>query len=95
MPRRCPARCQRSSPEECLSKNSTFCQGRPGGQGGLLASRRGFLKLSGAAAVAAQLDLLDYASSLFAADSAPTGKPRVAVVYFRREEGGGDDSSAR
>jgi hypothetical protein len=32
---------------------------------------------------------LSYASSLLAAESAPTGKPRVAVVYFRREKGGG------
>jgi hypothetical protein len=47
------------------------------------------LKLSGAVALAAQLEVLNYASSLFAAEPTPTTKPRVAVVYFRREKGGG------
>jgi len=52
-------------------------------------NRRGFLKIAGAAAVATQLDRMQAASSLLAAETAPAGKPRVAVVYFRKETGGG------
>lgn len=39
--------------------------------------------------MAAHLDPLNHASALLAADSVPTAKPRVAVVYFRQEKGGG------
>jgi hypothetical protein len=35
------------------------------------------------------MEVLDFASSLFAAQPVPIDKPRVAVVYFRRERGGG------
>ncbi len=52
-------------------------------------NRRGFLKYAGAAAVATQLDLMHAAATLLAAETAPAGKPRVAVVYFRKEAGGG------
>ena len=51
--------------------------------------RRRFLKAAGATALAAHMDLLDFASSLFAEPTAPAGKPRVAVVCFRKAEGGG------
>ena len=54
-----------------------------------IASRRGFLETVGAVALAAQLDLVRSAASLLAAETAPAGKPRVAVVYFRKETGGG------
>jgi len=54
-----------------------------------MASRRGFLETVGAVALAAQLDLVRSAASLLAAETAPAGQPRVAVVYFRRETGGG------
>jgi hypothetical protein len=47
-------------------------------------SRRGFL--AGAAAVAAaEAGLLDFASSLFAADPKPAGQPVVSVVFVRPE----------
>ena len=54
-----------------------------------LANRRGFLETVGAVALAAQLDLVRSAASLLAAETAPDGKPRVAIVYFRKETGGG------
>ena len=44
-------------------------------------SRRGFLAAAGA--VAAQSDLLGFASSLFAAEATPAGKPVVNVVFIR------------
>ncbi|MEA3367150.1 MAG: hypothetical protein U9R68_03435 [Planctomycetota bacterium] len=46
-------------------------------------NRRHFLTAAGAAAAAVQFDLLDFASSLFAAEPKPEGKPRVGVVYLR------------
>jgi len=46
-------------------------------------NRRRFLKSSGAIALATNLGLLDYASSLFAAQPKPVGKPRVRVVFVR------------
>jgi len=51
--------------------------------------RRGFLKLAGATALATQVDLLNFASSLFAVEPATAPRPRVAVVYFRKAKGGG------
>jgi hypothetical protein len=45
--------------------------------------------LGGAAALAAPWDVLGFASSLFAAETAAAAKPQVAVVYFRRAKGGG------
>jgi len=51
--------------------------------------RRRFLAAAGAAALAAQGGVLGYASSLFSAEPAAAAKPRVAVVYFRKEKGGG------
>ena len=52
-------------------------------------NRRGFLKVAGAAAVATQLNLMQTEASLLAAETAPAGKPRVAVVHFRKAAGGG------
>ncbi len=46
-------------------------------------NRRRFLKSSGAIALATNVGLLDYASSLFAAQPKPVGKPRVRVVFVR------------
>jgi hypothetical protein len=48
-------------------------------------SRRGFLAGAAASAVAAEAGLLDFASSLFAADPKPAGKPVVRVVFIRSE----------
>jgi len=52
-------------------------------------NRRGFLAVAGSAVVAAQLDVLDFASSLFAANPPPPAKPRVRAFFFRRLKGGG------
>jgi len=68
--------------------SSPRCTGCTAG-GGPAASRRGFLKAASAAALATQLNVLDLASSLAGAETIPVGKPRVAVVYFRKEQGGG------
>jgi len=51
--------------------------------------RRRFLTAASAVVLATQVRVLDFASSLFAAETEPADKPRVAVVYFRREQGGG------
>ena len=47
-------------------------------------NRRGFLA-GAAAAAAAEAGLLDFASSLFAADPRPAGKPVVNVVFIRSD----------
>ena len=47
------------------------------------------LRATGAAVLATQSTVLDLASSVLAAEPAPSGKPRVAVVYFRRATAGG------
>jgi len=52
-------------------------------------NRRGFLAAAGVAAAATQIDVLDFASSLFAAEPAAREKPRVSLVTVRRLEGGG------
>ncbi len=46
-------------------------------------NRRRFLTSAGAAALAVQTGLLDFASSLFAAESKTAGKPLVRVVFVR------------
>ncbi|MHC4259996.1 MAG: hypothetical protein ACYSTF_06260 [Planctomycetota bacterium] len=46
-------------------------------------SRRGFLAAAGAMAAAAQTNLLDFTSSLFAAEPKFTKKPRVRTVFIR------------
>ena len=46
-------------------------------------SRRGFLAAAGAMAAAAQTNLLDFTSSLFAAEPKSTKKPRVRTVFIR------------
>jgi len=48
-------------------------------------SRRGFLAGGGAAAAAAEIGLFNFASSLFADEPAPAGKPVVRVVFVRPE----------
>jgi hypothetical protein len=46
-------------------------------------NRRRFLTGAGALAVATKIGLLEFASSLFAAESRPAGKPLVRVVFVR------------
>jgi hypothetical protein len=46
-------------------------------------NRRSFLRSTGALAVATKIGLLEFASSLFAAESRPAGKPLVRVVFVR------------
>jgi hypothetical protein len=58
-------------------------------KGGFRCTRRGFVGTAAAAAAAAQVDVLGAASALVAGEPAGSGRPRVAVVYFRREKGGG------
>ena len=57
-----------------------------------IGSRRRFLTAAGAAAVAVQLDALDYASSLFGAEEkprvTPSDKPLISVAFALRSEGG-------
>jgi hypothetical protein len=48
--------------------------------------RRGFLAGVAATAAATEMGLFDFASSLFAANPAPAGKPVVHVVFIRPEE---------
>ena len=52
-------------------------------------TRRSFLSGSAAAVAATQLDALGVAPSLAGEKTSGTGRPRVAVVHFRREKGGG------
>jgi hypothetical protein len=73
----------------CRSSIPGALQGCPEAAGGLVQSRRQFLASTGAAAAAAQLGVLDFASSLSAAGPATGGRPRVSVVCFRKEKGGG------
>ena len=65
-------------------------------------SRRRLLTAAGAAAAAVQLDVLDFASSLFGAPPKPGGKPVVDVVFVRPEKplivswpGGNCDTAAQ
>ncbi len=51
-------------------------------------SRRRFLTTAGAAAVAAQLDVFEFASSLFGAEPEPREKPLFCVAFALRKEGG-------
>ena len=49
-------------------------------------NRRGFLIGVAAASAAAEIGLLDFASSLFAADATAARKPVVRVVFVRPED---------
>ena len=51
-----------------------------------LVNRRSFLAGAGAMAAAAEMGLFDFASSLFAAEPKPAGKPVVNVVFIRPEK---------
>ena len=73
----------------CLGRDQGACRECPAGRGDISAGRRRFLKAVGAAALATQVDLLNFTSSLFAAEAASASGPRVAVVYCRKEKGGG------
>jgi hypothetical protein len=75
--------------ESRLGRSGLIHKTYPGDCGRPAIGRRRFLTAAGAAALATQARVLDFASSLFAAEPTPTDKPRVAVVYFRRAEGGG------
>ena len=46
-------------------------------------NRRSFLTTAGAMAVATKIGLLDFASSLYAAQTKPSRKPRIQVVFAR------------
>ncbi|KPK50839.1 MAG: hypothetical protein AMK72_01230 [Planctomycetes bacterium SM23_25] len=65
-------------------------------------SRRGLLAGAGATAAAAEMRLFDFASSLFAGEPRPAGKPVVNVVFVRPEKpitvswpGGNCDTNAQ
>ncbi|NUQ64077.1 MAG: hypothetical protein HUU20_16505 [Pirellulales bacterium] len=47
--------------------------------------RREFLGAAGASALSLKLGILDFASSLFAGETGPAGKPRVLAVFLRPE----------
>ncbi len=49
----------------------------------LVMNRRSFLAAAGTAAAATELGLLDFASSLFAAESKPAKKPVIRAVFVR------------
>jgi hypothetical protein len=74
----------------CISRQGpsalAICRGR---RDELTFGRRRFLAGAGAGALATQCDLLQFASSLFAAEPEPAAKPRVSVVFVRRLVGGG------
>ena len=71
----------------------------------MMVNRRGLFRCAGAlagAAAAAEMGLLDFASSLLAAPAKPAGKPVVNVVFVRPEKplivswpGGNCDTSAQ
>lgn len=61
------------------------CQGCRTSDCSVKVNRRRFLAAAGAAAAATQAGLFDFASSLFAGEPKPAGKPRVRVVYVRPE----------
>ena len=65
-------------------------------------NRRRFLVGAGAAAAAAQMEVLNFASSLFAAPPEPAGRPTLSVVFVRPAEplvvswpGGNCDTAAQ
>ncbi len=60
------------------NRNSHRCAGCPMAMG-----RRGFLKTAGASALAMNMGLFDFASSLFGQDFKAPGKPRVVAVFVR------------
>ena len=47
--------------------------------------RRQFLGVAGASALSLKMGILDFASSLFAAEARPARKPRVQVIFLRPE----------
>jgi len=59
-------------------RQSPTCAGCPMAMG-----RRGFLKGVGASALALEMGLFDFASSLFGQDFKTAGKPRVVAVFVR------------
>ncbi len=63
-----------------------FCHTCKGSDCPATLNRRGFLAGVATASAAAELGVLDFASSLFAADSTAAGKPVVRVVFIRPEE---------
>jgi len=52
-------------------------------------NRRSFLTAAGTTVLAAQTDLLRFASSLFAAEADTAARPKVMVLFFQRKTGGG------
>ena len=76
-------------PAACPASGKTDCQGCAAECGRVTLGRRSFLAATGAAVLATPLDVLNLASSPFAAEPAAAAKPRVAVVHFRKEKGGG------
>jgi hypothetical protein len=56
---------------------------RPGSGCPLALSRRRFLIGAGAAVAGAEMGIFEFASTLFAADAAPAGRPVVNVVFVR------------
>jgi len=65
---------------DCHTCKHSSCRG-----GG---SRRRFLTAAGAAAVAAQLDVFEFAASLLGAEPKPREKPLISVAFALRKEGG-------
>jgi hypothetical protein len=72
-----------------FGRDQGLCGRCSAGRGAIFAGRRRFLRAAGAAALATQMELLNFTSSLVASDATLAEKPRVAVVYFRKEKGGG------
>ena len=80
------------APEVGKSLKASRCTGGDccAAGGASVAGRREFLKAAGAAAALWQADVLSYASSLLAAEAGQSArKPRVSLVWFRKEKGGG------
>ena len=76
-------------PATCRSSASGACRRCPEVSTGLTQNRRDFLATGGIALAAGPAQILGFASMLAASEPAVAVKPRVAVLYFRREKGGG------
>ena len=61
---------QESNGRGCVGCPATLC-------------RRGFMTAAGASAISLKMGVLDFASSLFAAEPKPAAKPRIRAVFFR------------
>ena len=85
----CRYRRRQNNPATRSPAAGRACAGCPAAGGLPAGSRRAFLKTAGAAVLAAQADVLGFASSLLAAEGPPAARPRVAVVTFRKAHGGG------